>query len=178
MAATTAAAVGKEAYDGARNTPREHLADIGATLFGGLLSEALTGKAEPVQQVRPPASADSLAGVIARLFPGTDSAAVGRIKWLQSPRYDFGTVNGSEYAYRGGGAPERMVAKANPKDNSLTFGMRYYGPSVPPDSWMNDPRMVKHEMAHLMVPQALDDLKRGRSHNQALFGLLDSYHGR
>lgn len=113
-------------------------------------------------QIAPPASADSLAGVIARLFPHVDSSAVGRIRWYRSPDAVLRWADGSDYAYRGetrGFVP--VTGQADIRAFSVTLARHESSTFV-----------VKHELGHLLIPRG------AVGHDSALFTRLESYGGR
>lgn len=126
------------------------------------------------QPIPAPSSADSLAGVLARLFPDkVDSAQVGKVHWYQSPYDGLRLVPASDYAYRHDGArgQTKVVGEADPRDASITFATQRFT-NAPAHSWGTDPELVKHELAHLMVKGA------AFSHPARVFQKLESYRGR
>jgi hypothetical protein len=147
------------------------------------LAELLNGpKPVPIQR---PAVADSLAGVLSRLFPGVvDSASVDRIHWMrQGQPNQLGWAPQVNYAYRQGptfrGMDAPVVAKADPKSSTITLSPWAYFQEKPGSrQWLGvrtdaeDPEIVKHEMLHLMHPAA----KNG--HPADLFATVESYRGR
>lgn len=137
------------------------------------------GKWEPMAK---PASADSLAGVIARLF-GVDSSDVSKVRWYQLNNDHTSTADPAQYAYRGPVDPRanRGIAQTNWEDDTpvVTFarkvnpvGAVFGAPAPLGKSWATDPETVKHELGHAMVP----DMKGG--HPAELFRLLETYRGR
>lgn len=144
-----------------------------ALLLAALLSHdpKLPYKAVPTTK---PASADSLAGVLSRLFPGkVDSAGVGNVHWRQSPYDGLWKESARTYGYRGDGARGDVIIRgaADPWDNSITFATKHFQ-NAPPQSWGTDPEMVKHELAHLLVQGV------GRTHPADVFQKLEAYRGR
>ncbi len=107
-----------------------------------------------------PASADSIAGVVARLVGG-DSVAVGRIGWYRSPERALFWVAGEEYAYRG---PQSdlvpVTAQADLKEFAVTFAK----------GTERNSEIIKHELAHLLIPVV--------GHPADVFVKLEAYRGR
>ena len=109
-----------------------------------------------------PVSADSLAGVLARLFPGTDSSAVARIHWRESPELVLRWTSGEEYAYQGPqAAMVPIIGEADAATFTITLAKGQSGDAI-----------VKHELAHLLVPGATPQ------HPAAIFQRLETYRGR
>ena len=111
-----------------------------------------------------PVTADSLAGVLARLFPGrVDSADVGRVTWRESPDSWLGInwVRGDTYAYRGKQAAYvPLDARADLKQFRITFAKGH----------ARDPLLVKHELGHLLL--------REPDHPAAIFQRIEGYRAR
>jgi hypothetical protein len=113
-------------------------------------------------EIPAPAGADSLAGVIARLFPGrADSAAVARVRWYQSPRRWLSWTQGEQYNYRDEQLSGAVVtaAEADLRRFSITFAQREAVPEI-----------VKHELGHLLLHEA--------KHPADVFARLEAYRGR
>lgn len=136
----------------------------------------------PPKAIGKPASADSLAGVLARLFPQlVDSAAVDRIQWRQSPELKVGTAPADVYQYRTNEPQDRftmvpLIAKAE-RDHGIpfvTFAARNW--PNPNGSWAEDPEVVKHEMFHAMSNNKKD--WRHDPSRSPLFRTLEDYRGR
>lgn len=109
-----------------------------------------------------PATADSLAGVVARLT-GTDSALIRKVTWKQSRESYLGLnwISTDAYRYRDsalrGDAP--IAAEADLNTWTLTFAKGQMTPLV-----------IKHELAHLMMREA--------GHPPAIFAKIEAYGGR
>jgi hypothetical protein len=112
-----------------------------------------------------PASADSLAGVIARLFPlQADSADVGRMTWAVSQESWLGLnwISTDAYAYRG--VPQDETAPTVGMADLNAFRITFV------HGYENNPTIIAHEMLHLML--------REPGHPAATFARLESYRGR
>lgn len=113
-------------------------------------------------QIEKPATADSLAGVIARVFPGrADSSDVARMEWWLSPERILRWVPSKEYAYRG--AVTRDLAPIAAEADLARFRVTFA-------NGQGDVELVKHEMTHLMLMQA--------SHPEHVFKTIEEYRGR
>ena len=112
-----------------------------------------------------PPYADSLAGVITRLFPErhVDSSRVARITWWHSPRSFLRTTPLEDYSYRGittrYGDLALIAAEADTSAFSITFA-----------SATMDVELTKHEMTHLLLPQL--------GHPATVFQRVEQYRGR
>lgn len=112
-----------------------------------------------------PASADSLAGVVARVgLPILcDSSVVAGVTWWQSPDATLGWVKTDEYAYQGA-SPWRdltpLGARADLGRQRIIFAR---GEAVP--------AQVKHELTHL-------ECRQSDHADTALFQRIETYRGR
>lgn len=133
-------------------------------------------------RIAKPASADSLAGVIARLC-GADSGKVAGLAWRQSPLGTLERVLARTYAYRGQAydtgdlwATVGTIAQSDVKEWSITFAARKYmpyypgGPTPVDGTYADDAETVKHELMHVLTADM--------GHPQKLFQVVEAYRGR
>ena len=133
-------------------------------------------------QIAKPATADSLAGVIARLC-GADSGKVAGLEWRQSPLGTLERVLARTYAYKGRAydtgdlwATVGTIAQSDLKEGSITFAARKYMPSYPggptpaDGTYADDAETVKHELIHALTA--------AMGHPRKLFQAVEGYRGR
>lgn len=155
-------------------------------LIALISGSATAGSTAPLRyhavQMAKPATADSLAGVVARLC-GADSSKVADIEWRQSPLGTLERVLARTYAYRGQAydtgdlwATVGTIAQADLKEGSITFAARKYRPSYPggptpaDGTYADDAETVKHELMHILTAE--------KGHPRKLFQVVEGYRGR
>lgn len=140
---------------------------VSAAVLAGALTGALHDGVRPLAR---PTSADSLAGVVARVVGG-DSTRLGSVIWLSAPSLGWGSVEPFA-AYRPGWGRWKGSGRFVKIAARTYLGPRWWRPViiVIAQRYVAHPGVIKHELAHALLGTP--------THPPALFSRIEAYAGR